>query len=50
MLKRTRMDDEGTILRSFAPEGGARGGGDARERGGDWTRSTVTDARAGVRV
>ena len=29
---------------------GARGGGDARERGGDWTRSTVTDARAGVRV
>ena len=30
--------------------GGAGGVSDARERGGDWTRSTVTDARAGVRV
>ena len=29
---------------------GAGGGSDARERGGDWTRSTVTDARVGVRV
>ena len=30
--KRTRMDDEGNILRSFA-RGKGRGGGDARERG-----------------
>ena len=35
------------FLRSFAREGGARGGGDARERGGDWTRSTVTRGREG---
>ena len=50
MRARARMDDEGIILRSFAREKGDEGGGDARERGGDWTRSTVTDARAGVRV